>query len=709
MRQGIRIDMTSHSQTVHLLILTSRADEAADIITTLRTGGIPARGLYTSQCERIAELTSTAEPIDLILCCANDPAIEASQVMAHYRAITADIPLVILTSASADPAVFLDALRAGARDLVPRGQIERLQLIVARELADRRARERLTQLELQLQLCEQRALELVEKADDPIAVVREGVHIYTNAAYQRRFGFATAEELDGLPLLDLIGPEYHEPVRELLRRDEEADSSELSIDTQVSCLRADGTSFPAMLTLSRAETDGAPCLRVTLRDAAVGASPTTTAIDAETGLANRSTLLSEIQERLDRSATSDPADPAPFALLYIGINGFEEIMRTAGSVRTFEIAAGFGVTLRRLAPPNALVARLTDDGFMLLSDDLDPAEAKALLVTIRREIRLPVTLPNRDTAQPDCITGLVGFDGGDASPGELIDQAYANAFKSLAPEEGLVTTEGPPLQGAALEGTRVQTDVADREIAEKIDDALRTDGFKLVYQPIVSLLGDSQENYSVLVRLLDEQQRLHEARELVGPAVRTGRIEAMDRWVLREGIKEVAEQRRNGQKINFFINLAERTFLEPTLLLWICDRLREYEARGSWLTFQFQEIHARQHLTRLNKVVDGLTKIKARIALSRFGHDPQPDALLQTLQVDFVLFAPDFAERLSEDDEKQERLMQLANHAREFNVKTVVTGVEDANTLTVLWGAGIDYVQGNFLQRPSAVLAVEQD
>jgi EAL domain-containing protein (putative c-di-GMP-specific phosphodiesterase class I) len=48
----------------------------------------------------------------------------------------------------------------------------------------------------------------------------------------------------------------------------------------------------------------------------------------------------------------------------------------------------------------------------------------------------------------------------------------------------------------------------------------------------------------------------------------------------------------------------------------------------------------------------------------------------------------------------------LANLAREFNVKTVVTGVEDARSLTILWTAGVDYVQGNFLQRPSPTLDI---
>ena len=45
--------------------------------------------------------------------------------------------------------------------------------------------------------------------------------------------------------------------------------------------------------------------------------------------------------------------------------------------------------------------------------------------------------------------------------------------------------------------------------------------------------------------------------------------------------------------------------------------------------------------------------------------------------------------------------LDLANIAHQHNAKTIVSGVEDARSLTVLWTACIDYVQGNFLQRPS--------
>ena len=126
--------------------------------------------------------------------------------------------------------------------------------------------------------------------------------------------------------------------------------------------------------------------------------------------------------------------------------------------------------------------------------------------------------------------------------------------------------------------------------------------------------------------------------------------------------------------------------------------------RGSWLTFVIQEELVDNNLGSLSRLVESLKKIKCRVALNRFGATDHPQQLFQGLSLDFVLMLPEFAQGLADDKDKQQRLLTLANLAREFNVRSVVTGVEDARSLTILWTAGVDYVQGNFLQRPSPTL-----
>ena len=87
-------------------------------------------------------------------------------------------------------------------------------------------------------------------------------------------------------------------------------------------------------------------------------------------------------------------------------------------------------------------------------------------------------------------------------------------------------------------------------MADLLDQALGTGPaeLRLVYQPIVSLMGDSQENYSVLVRLLDAEGVLHEAKEFIGVAAASGRLGEIDRWVINHAVAELASQRANGHR-----------------------------------------------------------------------------------------------------------------------------------------------------------------
>ncbi|MES9936895.1 MAG: EAL domain-containing protein [Sedimenticola sp.] len=45
--------------------------------------------------------------------------------------------------------------------------------------------------------------------------------------------------------------------------------------------------------------------------------------------------------------------------------------------------------------------------------------------------------------------------------------------------------------------------------------------------------------------------------------------------------------------------------------------------------------------------------------------------------------------------------------AQSFDAKTIATGVEDANSLAILWTVGVNYTQGYFLQEPSATIAYD--
>jgi len=240
-----------------------------------------------------------------------------------------------------------------------------------------------------------------------------------------------------------------------------------------------------------------------------------------------------------------------------------------------------------------------------------------------------------------------------------------------------------------------------------IDNALEYNRFRLFYQPIVSLQGDTRENYAVLVRMLDENDEPILPEKFIDRAISNGRMSALDRWIIKHAIEEVSLQRKNGRKINFFISLSGEALVDDTLLLWICDCLRLYDAKGPWITFQIADRDIRTHVQQTRALVEGLKKIKCNLAIDHFGVTPKYESLLKHLPVDFLKLDQSFMTNLTTDSRKQELLREISELAKMYEVKTIATAVEDANSLAALWTVGVNYIQGYFLQEPSDTIGYD--
>ena len=685
---------------MNLLVLTSSQEDGDALITSLRTGGLAVRGAVTDEPERIENLAND-QSFDLILCCEYDPAVDLAKCMEYYRRIETDVPLVVIASDETDSTTLIAAMRSGARDVAQYGDYEHLLLVVARELSDLGHRRAETSLRRQLHECEHRTKELLESSNEAVAYIQEGVHIEVNPSYARLFGFGDREDLDGFPLLDLIAPDQQGGARRSLRLFNQIGENETEgFDTE--CMRDDGTRFQAHMRVSRSYLDGEPCLQVIAtekRHAQGGAAPNR--VDSDTGLPNRTALTEELAGRLDGTSSAQ----TPFAALYIGIRSFADFARSEGLSAGLEAVAAVGATLRELVPEGSFLARVGDAGFVLLADNLQQREAAELASYIPLRVRSPLTAGAAGDQGPDVNTGLMLAEPGRDSAPNVLDTIYR--YYLLGALEAQQGHTGPHSGQAPHAGSTQDAEPMEHLLTTQIDRALQGDGFELFYQPIVSLKGDSQENYSVLLRLRDENKTVREAKEFLPEAVQSGRMVAIDHWVVRHAISEVAARRGQLHKINFFINISEQTLEEDKLLIWVCDYLREFQARGNWLTFQIIEEHARHQSAVLRRLLEGLGKVKCRVALNRFGLAPNPEMLLKGLQVDFVKFAPELGQGLADDEHKHRRLLELTKLVRDAGAKTVVTGVEDARSLTLLWTAGVDYVQGNFLQKPTDTIDIQ--
>jgi EAL domain-containing protein (putative c-di-GMP-specific phosphodiesterase class I) len=208
---------------------------------------------------------------------------------------------------------------------------------------------------------------------------------------------------------------------------------------------------------------------------------------------------------------------------------------------------------------------------------------------------------------------------------------------------------------------------------------------------------------------LDEKGNEIVPEVFLSPARDANRLAEIDRWVVRNAIRELASQRRDGKKIVFHIILSRSGIEDDSMLLWICDCLREFRAKGSWLVFQFRENDLRQALQPAKELIEGLRKINCRIAVSNYCGDEDGDSLLQHLEVEIIKLSPEFMRDLSTNAGQQERMNAVSRKLQEAGYKTIASNVEDAGSLAILWNIAVNYIQGYFLQEPSSTISFDDD
>ena len=114
----------------------------------------------------------------------------------------------------------------------------------------------------------------------------------------------------------------------------------------------------------------------------------------------------------------------------------------------------------------------------------------------------------------------------------------------------------------------------------------------LLFQPVVSLRGDTTERYEVLLRM-----RNREGWELLPETVfalvkhhRIGMV--LDRWVIAHSIRVLRERQARGQSVILFINISLTILQDEALLTWLQGGLSKTGVPAASLVFEMTETTA---------------------------------------------------------------------------------------------------------------------
>src|SRR5690606_4164225 len=233
------------------------------------------------------------------------------------------------------------------RGLVLRTRPEHVQAVVREEFSILEQRRAIRRLEASLRETERRCDALIASSRDPIAYVHEGMHIRANQAYLEMFGYESFEEVEGLPVLDMIaashGNEFKKLLKELSRGGQPPRALELEAQ------RADGSTFDAVMEFAQASYEGEPCLQIIFRQQVIDPDmvrelDALRSRDQVTGLLNRQHFLTE----LDQAVATAAGGSNEQALFLVEIDNYAALLNDIGLGHADLLLS---LAARRLAEP----------------------------------------------------------------------------------------------------------------------------------------------------------------------------------------------------------------------------------------------------------------------------------------------------------------------------------------------------------------------
>ena len=416
--------------------------------------------------------------------------------------------------------------------------------------------------------------------------------------------------------------------------------------------------------------------------------------DELTGLMNRSNLEQHIRLSLVRNKEIRQNG----ALLLIDLDRFGLINDLEGFEVADKLIINIVTQIRQFFKQEAWFARIDSDEFCLYFDNITTDQARKIAENIRKGLN-----EYRFDVGNVCynITASIGV-------------AMLQSLKIQHPEE-LISRAHQACYLAKQNGRNMVWlyNENDKAIKERhrdvywvplIKDALLTQSFFLMFQPVVNLRTGDVSHYEALIRMRSQGNQVVSPGEFIPVAERMGLIHSIDLWVVENAIEFLAALPPESAHISLSINLSGVAFQDDALLPAIKRKLDMSWVKAERITFEITETAAVDNFEQTRQMINEIRALGCHFALDDFGAGFCSFNYLKKFPVDYVKIDGQFIQNLTNDDTDQVLVKSMGEIAHQLGKKTIAEFIESPAVIKILIDLGIDYGQGYIFGQPSLQL-----
>ncbi len=415
--------------------------------------------------------------------------------------------------------------------------------------------------------------------------------------------------------------------------------------------------------------------------------------DALTGLINRR----EFERKLDEAMDTAHMEEAVHMLFYMDLDRFKAVNDSCGHLAGDNMLREVAKLIKDEVRESDFVGRLGGDEFGALLIGCPIEKAQQIATDICTAI-LDYRFVWQDKIFNIGISiGLVEISHASGTLQDIMSAADSACY--IAKQQGRGRVHVYSARDEAIARER-----GDIQWLRELQEALHDDRFELAIQPILAMRGrgDSGPAAEVLVRLQHGRGREVSTAEFLQPAERYQLMPQIDRWVLNAALTAIASgEIKLAAHRSCAINLSGQTLSDESFLGFVVDALDRSGVTPSSICFEASEKAILSNVQHAQRFIGVLHGIGCEFALDDFGTGLGSFASLKHLPIDYLKIDGSYTRNLNADEVNQEMVAAIVKLARTLDFRIVAEQVEYQDDFDWLRDAGIDYVQGRFVDAPA--------
>ncbi|MDP9140819.1 MAG: EAL domain-containing protein [Pseudomonadota bacterium] len=675
-----------------VLVVTRSESVAKNIESYLRNAGHPIRCAWVTDLEDVEEALRSATADLLIVSDEQPVAAATADVVGVGRRLMPELPILVLTKhVSSEEQVA--ALAAGARDLISNEDLRHmrhLELVVLREIGTHTSFRELRSTRQRLAAFEDRHQQLITSTNDAVAYIQEGILSQANPAFAQLLGYPDPEELNSLPLMDLVAEDHQTKVKAQLKMLQRGKSDGKPLEC---CLmHKEGRRVAISAQMMPSTVDGEQLIEMLIKAEAPAAAAPTAGGTVVVSTAGRLEFFAALAAAI---ASADPKAAQRAAVLFTvdDYAGAETRIGLHDAAQAVEQLQEWLKT--QLQPQDQLFRFSTHEIAALVSRKsvVELAEnGEAIVAEVGGHI-FSTTGHEAHVSLTVAAYPLSGSEDANAVTADLVRDA-----RELSAKGGKKFANVGPTAASS------QQEREDARKATMIKSALENQRLKLAFQSIASLEGDTRQHFDVLVRVIDDSGNEVHASEFIGAAEKHGLMTSIDRWVIDRALKVQAKREGAQQASSLFVKISEDSLKDAEQLIeWTKQQVKTRALKPGEIVFELRELVVQNHVRKARMLTKALSDLGAQIAIEHFGIGANPAQMIEHIPMQFIKFHHSYTAKFN-DKEMHRKLVSLMETAKAKGIKIIVTHVEDANVMARLWQLGVNFIQGYHVQEPEVVL-----